>query len=330
MRKRRKPRIALLPRYLLQLWSSFGRVMHQSGKMKINIVGCLLLSAILFLSLVAGLPAGNQGDNVQNVEAEQTPTCDDDPVELFKEWLNQRGWKLKLPETGPLQATDDVEYLKTQLTLAKNLLKKLGKNKRSEVDEKEAAVIHHYLRYFRNVKGFPSAAVLKAMEKKGQVREYASLAVDHCRFMIKVIDHWNIRVDIVTRDDTLAELMKIQTDLLKENGRKAMAIFERLKTPGKETVDSAIRACADLNEEHENQGPRITQFAQSLTSDQQGPRVEPIANRAEQDRSTTTAATTTPSTSMPSMGYGPSSSTGSASRPSGGRRSGRGSRRVSK
>ncbi|TPX45715.1 hypothetical protein SeLEV6574_g03707 [Synchytrium endobioticum] len=304
-------------RYLLQLWSSISRVTHQSSKMKINIIGCLLLSASLFLSLVVGLPTGNQGDNVQNVEAEQTP------VHPFENWLNQRGWKLEYPKIGPLQAANDasIKYLKTQLARAEDLFKKLRKDKWTGVTREETTVLSHFVNYFRDVKGFPSAAVLEAMEKNGLAIKYASLAVDHCRLMIKVIDHWKVRVGILVSDPALKDAMIARTTLRQDMCPRLIRILEDVKS-SKRTVAEAILDIASLNTDYEHAD---YMFIQSLTRNQQGPRLESIPNRAEHDR-----PTTTPSTSMPSMGYGPSSSTGSASRLSGGRRSGRGSRRVSK
>ncbi|TPX36408.1 hypothetical protein SeLEV6574_g08062 [Synchytrium endobioticum] len=333
----------MIERYLLQLWCSFGRVMHQSGKMKISIIGYLMLSASLFLSLVAGLPAGNQGDNVQNAEIERKLIIYNAKLEQVVQWMNKRCNGLEKPETDviPVFASNHIciEDWKKQLRLARSLVDKIWSDREKGVDSEEAAVMlgFSFMDYFKNIKGYPTPYVWRVIMEKGLVTEYAPLAVGHCRLMLKVLVYWEKKLNILLPDDGTKKQFKKRIKLRKNLHEGMAKLFQDLTNPKHESMhEEKIEGICSLLDEFMKQDSELCASIQNPETEQWAS-VEAVPNRVDHDRFSSVLCfdgygDSTPSTSTSGhlgTSHGPPSSTSRASRRSDGRRSGARSRRVS-
>ncbi|TPX42073.1 hypothetical protein SeMB42_g05296 [Synchytrium endobioticum] len=288
--------------------------------------------ASLFLSLVVGLPAGNQGDDVQNDEAE---------FDQVKKWMNQRYGTLTRPVTdvNPLFDPNDIciKDWRKELERAENLLAKLWKDRFQGPYRNEVAVIttESFMNYFKNIKGSPSGDVWKLMCKNELATNYAPLAVKWCHFLKKVVMYWNVRLQKLLPDEPYTKEILRRMNLRILYYEDLLAVFRRvMNAKDKQHVKAAMQ---DWQESRQKFADEDSLFSRSVETEQ-SPSVEAVPNNAEHDRfssvpSRDVSSDSTPSTSTSGhMGtsHGPSSSTSRPPRRSGGGQSGRDSRRLSK
>ncbi|TPX38656.1 hypothetical protein SeLEV6574_g07703 [Synchytrium endobioticum] len=283
--------------------------------------------ASLFLSLVVGLPAGNQGDDVQNDEAE---------FEQVEAWMKLRYTTLERPVTAvkPVFDPNDIcikDWWK-ELEKAEKLLAKLSKDGRKSAHENEVAVIttDSFMNYFKNVKGSPTGDLWMLMCNTGLAKNYAPLAADWYRFLERLTLYWQARLKLLLPDNISRRQLLHRMDLRKEFYRSLRNFFDKLKDADMQHAKKAIQAWRKIREEDS--------LVPLSSETEQSPRVEAVPNRAEHDRfssepSLDGSSDSTPSTSTSGhlgTSHGPSSSTSRPPCRSGGGRSGRDSRRLSK
>ncbi|TPX33792.1 hypothetical protein SeMB42_g07432 [Synchytrium endobioticum] len=247
-----------------------------------------------------------------------------------------------MDDVNPLFDPNDIciKDWRKELERAENLLAKLWKDRFQGPYRNEVAVIttESFMNYFKNINGSPSGELWMLILEKGLAKNYAPLAVNWCHFLKTVTAYWEARLEKLLSDESYTELLLQllpRMKLRKSYYDHLLAVFaEVMDAKDEQHVQAAMQVWHKLRENFDVSDSLVPLSIET----EQSPRVEAVPNRAEHDRfssepSLDGSSDSTPSTSTSGhlgTSHGPSSSTSRPPRRSGGRRSGRDSRRLSK